>query len=261
MSCPDCYKGFIHDFAHPVGREEVLYGIRTYVAGTVDQQASTSTIIVITDVFGLNIVNNKLLADFLATETGCRVLVPDVIPGGGVPASLLLPMESFAVVAEWWDILGHLARIVSILRLIPYILPAVRGAKLAYPGILAFTRAVRRGLPKGAKLGIAGYCWGGQQAARLAMEPAALDISAQPLIDANYIAHPSGVTLPRDIVESVHAFGVPLSITVADEDFAMPKHKVVELQEQLQQRFSTEKGGGKAPYEVVVYKGWHLCRL
>ncbi|KAF4996350.1 hypothetical protein FDECE_12494 [Fusarium decemcellulare] len=256
MSCPDCYKGFIHDYAQPVGRERILHGVRTYVAGTPDQQTSPSTIILITDVFGLNIVNNKLLADFLAAETGCQVLVPDMIPGGGVPASYLLPMESFAVVAAWWDIMGHLARIISILRLLPYTLPAVRGAERAFPDILAFVRAVRLDLPEDAKLGIAGYCWGGRQAAKLALEPAH-DVSSRPLIDASYIAHPSSLKVPGDILESVRAFKVPLSMTLADQDFAMPKDKAIDLQVKMKQEFGTGDGKDEVPYEIVMYDG---CR-
>ncbi|RSL55651.1 hypothetical protein CEP51_014511 [Fusarium floridanum] len=234
----------------------MLHGIRTYIAGVPDQLTSPSTVILVTDVFGLNIVNNKLLADFLAAETGCQVLVPDVVPGGGVPASYLLPMESFAVVAEWWNILGHLARILSILRLLPYILPAVRGAQRAFPGILEFARAVRLGLPEGAKLGVAGYCWGGRQAAKLAVETAS-DVSAQPLVDANYIAHPSSIKVPEDILESVRAFNVPLSMTVADQDFAMPKDKAIHLQARMQQEFGTGKEKDGIPYEIVMYQG---CR-
>ena len=74
MSCPDCFKGAIHSHSTPTGHIETLFGKETYVATPPSTSTSTSTILFCCDAFGLNIINNKLLADQYATLTGFRVL-------------------------------------------------------------------------------------------------------------------------------------------------------------------------------------------
>lgn len=86
MSCPDCFKGSVHTYAEPKGTlHEKLNGYKTYVSLPPSDTNPKSTIIFITDAFGLYLPNNKLLADHYAHATGCRVLVPDIIPGGACP--------------------------------------------------------------------------------------------------------------------------------------------------------------------------------
>lgn len=93
MSCPACFSGAVHDHAETQGHFEDLYGFKTYVTG--DKEAtSKSAIIYLPDFFGLNLVNNKLLADRYAQGTGCKVLFPDIIPGGGASDSYLPLMVS-----------------------------------------------------------------------------------------------------------------------------------------------------------------------
>ena len=69
--------GSVHSHAGEAkGKSETLYGKNCYVALPPSTSTSTSVIIYLTDVFGLNLINTKILADRLAAETGCKVLVP-----------------------------------------------------------------------------------------------------------------------------------------------------------------------------------------
>lgn len=239
MSCPDCFKGSIHGHAVPKGREESLYGMRTYVAGGAaeDPATSTATIIFITDAFGFNLVNSKLLADDYATRTGFRVLVPDIIPGGGVPVDTLELMSSVSEPVGWLNIPGQLWRVASMVRMMSIFIPFMIRTRDAFPGVLAYARAVRADLPRGAKLGAAGFCWGGLQTTKLSAEPS-VEGGAEPLLDAHFTAHPSGLKVPGDYVDAASKFRVPFSIAVGDQDFMLSKENVAILEAELQKEYA-----------------------
>lgn len=63
MSCPDCFKGSVHDHAEPTGHFEILYGWKTYITGDANAK---SAILYLPDAFGLRLVNNKILAGNLS---------------------------------------------------------------------------------------------------------------------------------------------------------------------------------------------------
>ncbi|VUC27687.1 unnamed protein product [Clonostachys rosea] len=217
MACPDCFRGFVHDYAEPTGTEIILHGIRTYSAGRREHHTSSSAIIFLTDVFGLNLVNNMLLADYFAAETGCTVLIPDLVPGGGIRPSCFEIMDTFVTPVKWWDIYGHVVRFISAIRMLGFFIPIALGTKAAYPRVLSYTRAVRANLPADGKLGVAGYCWGGLQSTKLSQEPAT-EGGSDRLVDAHYTAHPSSLKLPYDLIRSVEKFKVPLSLATGDGD-------------------------------------------
>ncbi|CAH0032831.1 unnamed protein product [Clonostachys rhizophaga] len=252
MSCPDCFRGFIHNYAEPTGSERLLYGVRTYCAGSQEQQASSSTIIIFTDVFGLNLVNNKLVADYFASETGYTVLVPDLVPSRGIHPTCFPVMDCVVTPVKWWDVFGHIKRVLSAIRMLGFFLPIALGTKAAYPRVLDYTRAVKADLAVGAKLGVAGYCWGGLQSTKLSQEPAT-EGGSDRLIDAHYTAHPSSLKLPDDLVQSVGKYNVPLSLASGDGDFAVTPERMVELEAAMRQRFGD--GDGEYAFELKMYEG------
>ncbi|KAF1978117.1 alpha/beta-hydrolase [Bimuria novae-zelandiae CBS 107.79] len=103
MACPDCFRGG-KAVGEPKGTMENLHGLPTYVATPQGGSASTSTILYLTDAMGLDLVNNKVLADAYASATGLRVLVPDIIPGGPMPASVLDTMDTIMKPVALFDI-------------------------------------------------------------------------------------------------------------------------------------------------------------
>ncbi len=252
MSCTDCFKGVVHDYASPAGSVETIHGVPTYIAlSAADcQSSSKSTIIFITDAFGFNLDNSKLLADVYASRTGIRVLLPDIIPGGGVPLSSLALMERATAPVAWWDVLGQIRRIMSGLQMMAIFMPfAIRTRKI-FPSILHYARAVRADLPVGGKLGVAGMCWGGLQTTKLT-EEAVEEGGKEALVDAHFTAHPAGLK-SLQFVESFQKFHVPFSMAVGDRDFVLSKDQVatVEASFRMYQGKGLEYG-----YEVKVYEG------
>lgn len=258
MSCPDCFKGSIHDHAEPAGEIFTIHGIRTYTAGLQSNQSSSSsksTIIFLTDAFGFNLVNSKLLADRYAKETGFRVLVPDIIPGGGVPVSTFKLMDIVTSPVKWWDIGGQIRRAVSLVKMMFVVIPFARRTRGVFPTILEYVRSVKADLPPGGKLGVTGICWGGMHSTKLSQEPS-IDGGKDRLIDAHFTAHPAGVK-PDDLVEGVRKFNVPFSMAVGDKDFVLKKEIVVSISAKMKEEFGDGSDDGGARYEIETdfYRG------
>ncbi|KAH8652030.1 hypothetical protein BX600DRAFT_483309 [Xylariales sp. PMI_506] len=250
MSCPECFSGSVWA-SEPVGIEMDLCGVNTYVAGNPSQpplHQSTSTIIFITDAFGFNLVNSKLVADTYAQSTGFRVLVPDIIPGGGVPANSLRLMNAIREPVAWWNIWGHLKRILTIARMMSIFIPFARRTRNVFPDILTYTRAVKGEVADGGKLGVAGFCWGALQTTKLSAEPA-VDGGSEPLVNCHFMAHPAGLK-PVDFVRYSKQFHVPLSLAMGDEDIIMSKEVIAEVEASLRPEYITDL----SQLEVKLYK-------
>ena len=111
------------------------------------------------------------------------------------------------------------------------------------PRILAFHEALREDPDTSEmKIGSAGFCWGGLYTIELCQGGG--ESQLPPLVDAGFVAHPSGVKIPGDF-ERVK---VPLSVAVGDVDLAMK----VELAREA--KAILEKRGGQR-HEVIIYPG------
>lgn len=250
MSCPDCLKG-VARYGHPAGVEETIGGVLTYVSKSAEGSgpSPTSTIIFITDAFGMNLVNSKLLADEYAARTGYRVLVPDIIPGGGVPVDSLELMERVSAPVAGLDFYGHAARIYNGILIMSRFLPFALRTRNVFPSVLAYARVVKSELPQGTKLGAAGFCWGGLQTTKLSGEPSE-ENGTEALLDAHFTAHPAGLKSPVDFVEAAKRFHVPISVAVGDKDMVMSSDDVRTLQSSLGEEFSQDV----SRCEVVLYE-------
>ena len=77
--CDKCAEGTILP-GEPSG--SMQYGETAYFAAAApDSQSSKSAVVLITDIFGLPLVNCKIMADRFAKEVGCDVWVPDLFNG------------------------------------------------------------------------------------------------------------------------------------------------------------------------------------
>jgi dienelactone hydrolase len=102
------------------------------------------------------------------------------------------------------------------------------------------------------KIGVAGFCWGGQYAVILAHDTPSSRVhragaeagQLQPLIDCAHTAHPSFVSVPKDI----EGVTLPLSIAVGDSDMVMKLDQAKTTKEILEKK----KAGD---HEVVIYAG------
>jgi dienelactone hydrolase len=254
MSCPDCFKGAVHDYADPAGSEETIHGIRTYVSSgsqSVTQSSSRPTIIFITDAFGFNLVNSKLLADYYAAKTGFRVLVPDVMPGGGVPLHSLQLMQTVGAPTKWWDIPGQFWRAVSLVRMLAIFIPFATRIRRVFPLVLAYTRSVKAELPAGTKLGVAGFCVGEMFTTKLSLE-SAVDGGKDGLVDAHFTAHPSGLKGSDEFVQGVRKFNVPFSMAIGDDDMMLSRDAVAQIEARLREELGADDDNH---FEVEVYPG------
>ncbi|OCL01902.1 hypothetical protein AOQ84DRAFT_200663 [Glonium stellatum] len=262
MSCPDCFRGTIHNHDPGVegvnGHEETVHGKRTYIATPTLPADSQSTVLFITDAFGIDFVNNKILADKYAAGTGLRVLLPDLIPGGAMSTFAMELMDQVMEPVSWWNIWGQLKRIGAVFRAIGYVAPFMirSGPAKSYPSVLQWTRKLKADMPAGAKLGVAGFCWGGYQSTNLSKEPA-IEGGSVRLVDAQFCAHPSALALPDMIVDAVKTFKVPYSLAQADLDFGLPTKKVHETEAKLRQEVGDGQGEGGYVYEIKILKGCH----
>ncbi|KAK5048721.1 hypothetical protein LTR84_005813 [Exophiala bonariae] len=73
---------------------------------------------------------------------------------------------------------------------------------------------------KDLKVGLAGFCYGGYAATKLAQGE--LASNGKTFIDAAFTAHPSFLQVPSDIEK----IKLPYSLCVGDADFALPKKEV-----------------------------------
>ncbi|PTB64808.1 hypothetical protein BBK36DRAFT_6230 [Trichoderma citrinoviride] len=249
MACADCFRGTIHE-GTPKGKEEMLHSILTYIASPETGPTSTSQIIFITDVFGFNLVNNKLLADKYATETGCLVLMPSVIPGGGAPLSAIELFDSLSTPVGLFNLTGQAKRAGAAMRAATIFAPFAVRTRNAYPKLLKFSRDVKASLPTGAKLGVAGFCWGGMHSTKLTGEPAE-EGGNQSLFDAHFVAHPAGLKVPDDFSAAASRFKVPISLAVGDLDMVLSKDNIDSIERGLKEVF----GGTSDGYEVKTYGG------
>ena len=258
MPCRDCFRGTVHDHAEPRGSFRDLYGYKTYVSLPPGNQTPKSTIIFFCDAFGLNLPNNKILADHYADKTGCRVLTPDIIPGGGCSEAMMHNMnETFRPIPSWWSLanpLMYLKKTWAVLNFAPgftYFMLTASAPKV-YPECLKYTRAVRAEIPAGGKLGAAGFCWGGYPGTLLCGE-AATEGGDRPLLDASFTAHPSSLDSPKDVVKSLGKFKTPYFCAVAENDFLFDKGAA----EQAEAAIKQELGSNAGPYEFFIHKGAH----
>jgi dienelactone hydrolase len=127
--------------------------------------------------------------------------------------------------------------------------------KAAWPRVESFVKAIRTD-PETSNLpvGVAGFCWGGLYALKLAQEEAVYEIESgvpsniakrKPLVDAAFMAHPQPI--PRTDAEKVVQ---PISGAIGTKDWATSVEKI----EQLRSIFETRATHG-VQTELITYDG------
>ncbi|KAF2866036.1 dienelactone hydrolase [Massariosphaeria phaeospora] len=209
----ECIKGSIHA-GHPTGTEETIHGLNTYVVG--NRTNPRATIVVYSDIFGLPLPNNKLIADAYAKSGEYLVYLPDFFKGDPVPlrvADVLIPVDAANQ--------SSLSKYGGMLASMPtFIMWMTRHKQAPTDKIcMDFLAALRRATPRSHTIGMVGMCWGGKYAIRAGLEHNKIDIEGDkvPLVDAAVALHPSNLVLPED----VQALAVPVSFGWGVEDSAV----------------------------------------
>jgi dienelactone hydrolase len=139
-----------------------------------------------------------------------------------------------------------------------YVVPFFYNAFPSYPSCLKpcieYARKVKAELPPGAKLGVAGFCWGGYQSINLCSQPA-VEGGSERLVDAQFCAHPSGLKVPDDIVNAVTKFKSAVAIAHAKDDYTLPTKKIEELEAVLRQKVGRGDGENGFNYQITIYEG------
>ena len=86
MSCPQCFTGHVNP-GTPRGRWDTVHGLRTYIAEPAAGKQTLGIIVIIPDAFGVDFVNNQILADHYASAAQYLVYLPDFMDGS-------LPIQS-----------------------------------------------------------------------------------------------------------------------------------------------------------------------
>ncbi|KAI3401491.1 hypothetical protein diail_10925 [Diaporthe ilicicola] len=207
MSCPDCFSGSEHD-GTPKGKMIKLHGLDTYVSEPPEGRPAKGIIVIIPDAFGIDFVNNKILADTYAAKGDYKVYLPDFMLGHSCPVWLLDTVAGILKPGNYLSKPYHVFW--AMYGFIPWILRNRPGK--SFPIVKKFFEELRSSEAGSTPLGTAGFCWGGKHAVLLA--DAQHKVNGRPMYDAGFTGHPSFLEVPKDI----ERIAVPVSFAVPEKD-------------------------------------------
>ncbi|KAG5749691.1 hypothetical protein H9Q70_007636 [Fusarium xylarioides] len=240
MSCPQCFSGHVNPGA-PTGRWDAVHGLRTYIAEPPSGKSAKAIIVIIPDAFGVDFVNNQILADHYASAADYLVYLPDFMNGGAAPVRTMINM------AHLWDETGTwLSKpyylLATMLDFVPFLIRNRFG--VCWPRVTGFLNELQQQKDPALPVGIAGFCWGGLHTVRLTHNMAETKTaSGRALADAFFTAHPSSVDVALDIGNVAR----PLSIAIGDDDAVMGMKQVRQAESILE--------GKDVDTSVVIYPG------
>ncbi|KZV70953.1 alpha/beta-hydrolase [Peniophora sp. CONT] len=211
MSCENCVKGVRHE-GTPEGTYSEIAGVKCYVATPSDEYDKTKVVLYLTDAFGIELLNNRLLADDFA-RNGYKVIAPDFFEGEPVHENLFEDPELRAN----FDFMAWIGR-----HSPAHNLTRVKGVinALKSEGVTHF--------------GATGYCYGGR---------VIFDLVYAGELNAGATSHPSLLSI-EDLEKYSSSASVPLLINSCeiDEQFGSEK------QAKAKELFKDYKAGFSMPY-------------
>jgi len=184
--CKNCVSGVKHD-GTPKGSITKINGVDCYVALPEVDYPKDKAILFLPDVFGIELINAKLLCDSFA-ENGFAVYAPDYLNGDAIPVEAMEKGE-FDIM-KWFPNHGPA-------QTTPTLMKVIDGLK--EKGVTAF--------------GATGYCYGGRYVFNLAFEN---------IIKVAVCAHPSLLKVPDDLEKYLASSKAPLLINSCTTDSQFP---------------------------------------
>ncbi|KAJ7276925.1 Alpha/Beta hydrolase protein [Mycena rebaudengoi] len=182
--CDNCFVAVTHE-GIPEGKHEKIGGIDTYIATPVIPYPKDKVVIFLTDVFGLALQNNLLLADDFA-RNGFKTVVIDLF--NGTPRSVEVPPDFDR--AKWMASHGPAQTRPPIDKVI---------AALKEEGVTRFAAT--------------GFCFGARYA---------FDLAFDNVIHVSAVSHPSRLVVPDDLQKYAAVSQAPLLINSCEDDQAFP---------------------------------------
>jgi len=229
-----CLSGKVQT-GKPTGTVEEIGTLKTYVSAP-ENNSKAKVVIFITDIFGYEFPNVRLLADNYAKE-GFFALIPDLHEGDSLPKEFLQDVEPPLPVRENLSLVEKTTKTAKVGATLGPWLREHREA-VSKPLMDGFIQAVRY-LPGVDKVGVIGFCWGGRYAILQAHGRKEGQIGG---VDAAYACHPSLLAIPADI----SPVSKPTAVAVGEKDSLLDLKTVDQIKEAL------EKTG--VPTEVKVYQ-------
>ncbi|KAJ7665923.1 dienelactone hydrolase [Mycena polygramma] len=186
--CDDCFKGVTHE-GTAEGKYETIGGVQCYVATPTVDYPKDKVVLFLTDVFGLALINNLLLADDFA-RNGFKTIVPDLFNGDPIDK------DAFEANAPPFDREKWFAAHTEV-QTRPPIDSVV--AALKAEGIT--------------RIASTGYCFGARYV---------VDLAFDNVIQVSAISHPSRLTMPDDMEKYAVMSKAPLLINSCTVDQAFP---------------------------------------
>ena len=223
-----CLSGKLHDHATPTGSVKTIGDLPTYVAEPSSKDHS-KVIIFLTDIFGYELPNNRLLADEYA-KAGFYVLVPDILQGDPLPISFLQVAEPPLKDQEQAGLIDKAKNTAIMGATFATWMPKhTKAATL--PIVEKFIDEIKN-MPGTKKVGTIGFCFGGLYSI----------LMAHGKVDAAYAGHPSLIAIPEDF-EPVTK---PLSLAVGTRDSLLSDAQNDEIKAILDKK--------SVPCELVKYE-------
>ncbi|MCJ1311102.1 hypothetical protein MMC25_004772 [Agyrium rufum] len=234
-----CMSGKIRD-GNPVGHVETVGGLNTYVSAP-EGGSKEKTVIFLTDIFGYEFKNVRLLADNYA-KAGFFAYIPDVLQGDPLPISFLDNVEPNLKTQETLTMVDKAKNTAQVpITLGPWLVS--HREAVSRPIIDGFVNAVRM-IPGTNKIGCIGFCWGGRYAILQAHgQSKSAEGSSIGGVDAAVAMHPSLMSIPADF----EGLSKPLSVGLGTKDSLVDEKTRGQIQDTLAKMTDV-------PHEVRIYE-------
>nr|GAT50045.1 dienelactone hydrolase endo-1,3,1,4-beta-D-glucanase [Mycena chlorophos] len=179
-----CFVAVTHE-GTPEGKIQHIGGIESYVATPKEPYNKEKVLVFLTDIFGLALPNNRLLADDFA-RNGFKTVVPDLFEGDPIPVS---PPEGWS--RDAWAPKHTPAQVRPIVDKVIAALKAEGYTKFAG----------------------AGFCFGARYV---------FDLAFENTLNVSIVSHPSRLVVPDDLHKYVAESKSPLLINSCEVDSAFP---------------------------------------